>query len=405
MEKKSEIEILSLYFYPDVASTGQLLDELALKISEKGINVSVTTAIPTYDLSIEAKKFEIKNGIRIKRFSVPRLNKKSKLSTLAISFTFFIKVFLKLLFSRKKTNLLIVSNPPFLPIVGLILNKLRKINFIYLIHDIHPEYAEKIGYIKKDALLSKIWIKIRELILKHAKFVIVLSNDMKNMLLKISNVDKNKIKIIPNWADEVFFSKLPKKDENLFINKYELQDKFVVMYSGNLGYAYNLEEIINVAYILKTHECIHFIIAGNGVKKEILQKLVLQKKIKNVSFIPYQPKEYLLDLLTSADISIITYEKKLEGLLMPSKLYTSIASKTPIIALCRPESEVGRLIISNNCGYCVDNDVYQFSNYILEIKNSEQLRKNFSNNAYKLFKRKYTLDLISNEYKNLIVNL
>ena len=161
MKKKVQMRILTQYFYPDIASTGQLLTELALKLSELGVNVSAITAFPTYTKTrIKAKGNEEFNGVKISRLLTTRLNKNTKIGQILNSFTFFFRAFIKITFSKDKTPLLIVSNPPFLPFLGVIMKKLKNIEFIYIVHDVYPEKILKLNYIKTSSTIYKIWEKI-----------------------------------------------------------------------------------------------------------------------------------------------------------------------------------------------------------------------------------------------------
>ena len=121
MNKKNNkgLVILSQYFYPEVASTGQLLTELAEDLVKYGCKIKVYTGKPSYYGNIkEYKKREIYHGIEIYRLFNTTLNKNSKLGKILNSLSYFISIVFKLLSSKDRYPLLIVSNPPFLPIAG-----------------------------------------------------------------------------------------------------------------------------------------------------------------------------------------------------------------------------------------------------------------------------------------------
>jgi len=174
-----------------------------------------------------------------------------------------------------------------------------------------------------------------------------------------------------------------------------------VQYSGNLGASYDLEKIIDCAKITEDEEVLYMFI-GDGVKKSGLEQLCKSLKLKNVLFIPYLDKSRLPFSLNCADVSILTYEEHLEGLLMPSKLYTIMASGKPIIALCKPESEVSKILCSAKCGYTVYNNINEFKEKIKLLKSDSELRKEMGKNARRYFEENFNIGSSVGKYKQLI---
>ncbi|MBS1492488.1 MAG: glycosyltransferase family 4 protein [Bacteroidetes bacterium] len=405
---KEGIRILTQYFYPDVASTGQLLGELAFGLADKGLEVSALTALPSYSYKIEAKKKEKFHNVNISRLWTTKLNKNTKIGQLLNSISFFTNIFFHLLFSSSKTPLLIVSNPPFLPIVGYFIKKLKKINYIYLIHDVFPEKAYKLNYVSEKSIFIKIWSAFDKKVLSNASEIIVLSEAMKKVVeTKMKNYElshDNKIFVIHNWADGNFIKPVEKLQNSFLINN-NLSGKFVVMYSGNIGASYDLEALIETARLTKENE-FAFLFIGDGVKKKKLQDLASSYNLTNIAYLPYQLKKDLPFSLTAPSVSVVTYESYLEGLLMPSKLYTTLAAGVPVIALCSKDSEVAKIIEEAKCGFIVEkNDAQQFYNYILKIKNDPALEKELGMNARKYFEENFALNVAVDKYYNVIKKL
>ena len=407
-QENNHIRILSQYFYPDVASTGQLLTELAIGLEEKGISVNVITAKPTYAGKLDAPKREIFHSVKIRRLRAIRMNKNSKKGQIFNSVSFFIRAFFHLLSSRSKTPVLIVSNPPFLPMMGYLMYLVRRIKYIILIHDVFPEKAIKLNYIKENGLLSKFWKFWDKKSLQHASSVIVISETMKqnlaNKFQQYSIVDSEKLKVIHNWADENFIKPIRESD-NKFVKENSLEGKYIVQYSGNLGASYELEVIVEAAG--KTlNEDIFYLFIGDGVKKHKLLKMVSERALKNVSFMPYQTKEILPYSLTAASVSIVTYEKSMEGLLMPSKLYTTLASGRAVIAFCESNSEVGNIINTAKCGFSVDpSNVEELIEKIIFLRDNPEERCKMGNNARDYFEKTFTLKHSLQKYLELIKTL
>ncbi len=388
-----------------MASTGQLLGELAFALAEKGLEVSALTALPSYSYKIEAKKNEKFRNVDITRLWTTKLNKNTKLGQLFNSMTFFLNIFFHLLFSSSKTPLLIVSNPPFLPIVGYFIKKLKKIDYIYLVHDVFPEKAHKLNYIGEKSIFIKIWTYFDRKVSENASSIIVLSDAMKNVVeAKLKNyfiLTDNKIFVIHNWADGEFIKPMD-KSINTFITENNLTGKFIIQYSGNIGASYDLEVVIEAAKLVKEEDII-FLFIGDGVKKSKLEKMVENFKLTNVRFLRYQLKSELPFSLTAPSVSIVTYESYLEGLLMPSKLYTTLAAGIPVVALCSNKSEVARIIKQGECGFIIDgNNAGEFYNSILKVRNDVEVEKKLGSNARKYFEENFTLDIAVKKYYDVI---
>jgi glycosyltransferase involved in cell wall biosynthesis len=405
--KSDKILILSQFFYPDIASTGQLLTELALGLSKQGIEVNVLTGYPTYGKGIHAYKKEKLEDISIKRVWSTRLNKNTMKGQIFNSLTFFTTCFFSLLFSFDKSPILIVSNPPFLPVLGALMHTLKGRKFIYLVHDVFPDKAIKLEYIKENSFLCKLWKWADRYILRTTSEVIALSCSMQRVMqekYKKYGLKPHHVTIIHNWADDNFIKPIDKKD-NPFIKENNLQDKFIVQYSGNLGASYELEFIIDTARMIKDEDIV-FLFIGDGVKKGKLQAMVKEYSLKNVVFMPYQKKENLPYSLTASCVSLVTYDHNLDGLLMPSKLYSILASGKPVIAFCKKDSEVGHIVREAECGYLIeDNYAAEFAEKIILLKNNEALRLALGKNARLYFERYFTFKHSLKQYIETIENL
>jgi glycosyltransferase involved in cell wall biosynthesis len=395
------VRILTQHFYPDTVSTGNLLTELAIGFSKNGFDIEVFTSQPLFDIKMKCNKYEEYKGLKIFRLSSARFSKNSKFGKVFNYFNYFFKTFFKILFTsnKKKCVYLIVSNPPFLPVIGAVMNYLRKIKFIHLLYDIHPDSAVNTGYLKASNFVVKIWNFINRSIYKKSAHIIVLSEQMKTVVenklrnLGVKNSGLNKISIIDNWADSEYLKPV-KFEDNPFIKENNFSGKFIVNYSGNIGVAQKFESIMEAAVRLKEIDIdILFLFIGDGVKKKSMEKQKEEKSLSNLIFMEYQPKDILPYALTAANLSVVHLEKEVEGLAMPSKLYTILACGTPVLAFCDENSDLGRIIKKSECGMIVNhNDVDGIVNSIIKMKNNPDFQEEFSKNSRKYFEDYYTFE-------------
>lgn len=409
MNKKNNkgLVILSQYFYPEVASTGQLLTELAEDLVKYGCKIKVYTGKPSYYGNIkEYKKREIYHGIEIYRLFNTTLDKNSKLGKILNSLSYFISIVFKLLSSKDGHPLLIVSNPPFLPIAGFLFKKIKNQKYVFLIHDIYPDIAVRLGYLKEDSFIVKIWNKINYMILKNAEEVIVLGEYMAKILeKKYLPIDNIKIKIIQNWANEKIILPL-KKEDNWFVKRYNLENKLVILYSGNIGLFQDLETIIKAAERLKNYDDIIFLFIGDGGGLYQLKEMVKKYNLTNVKFLPYQPKEYLPYSLTASDISVVALEKGVEGLGVPCKIYGILASGRTVLGLVGENCEVADIIKNAKCGFRVNQgDVDGLVEKIKYMYQNPELLKNMGINSRKYFVEHFTRKQMTKKYYEIFENI
>ena len=300
---------------------------------------------------------------------------------------FFIQTYIHLKIT--KTNYdkaLLVSNPPILPFLGSFLFKKKKIKFDILIYDVYPDTLSNFGYLKKDSLLFMLWDRLNAKSYKNAKRIITISKVMKQLISR--NINLEKIEVIYPWVDSSFIQPLTKND-NWFIKKYNLLEKKVVLYSGNMGATHDLITPLKVAKkLMKTNPEFHFLYIGDGVQKNKLLSYKIKNNLLNVTFLPYQKLEVLPYSFSSADFGIVSLGSGAEGLSVPSKTFYFLAAGSSIIAITEKGSEIDFLVKDNNCGVSIEpNNVDSLLNFLLKTtikknnyykKNSRLISKNFT---------------------------
>jgi len=165
-------------------------------------------------------------------------------------------------------------------------------------------------------------------------------------------VPAERICCIPNWADTRLV--YPIKTDNPFRQRERLENQFVVMYSGNLGLSQQLEEVLTAAIQLRDRHDIVFLFVGDGASKRRLQEMVEEHNLKNVRFLPYQPKGELAQSLSAADLHLISVDPRISHCLMPSKLYGILASGSPVLTIANLDSELCRIVKDCEVGLTAD---------------------------------------------------
>lgn len=387
--KKKKLLVYAHYYYPDVASTGQILKELCEGLRNT-FDITLICVVPSYTGKIEERYKKDKyyneeiNGINIIRVRVSEFSKCNKKSRVKNLLTYFFRALYATLKLKKQDYIFAISQPPILGgILGVIGKWFKGGKLIYNIQDFNPEQTMVVGYSKNKFILNIAMI-IDKFSCKKSDKVIVVGRDMQETLrnrFKNKNVPKNVF--INNWIDEKKIYPLAKDNKKVidFKKKYDLEYKTVVMYSGNIGLYYDLENLIKVIGRFNGREDVVFAFVGDGTKKNYIERYANEHRLSNVKFIPYQDKDDLIYSLNSGDIHLVVNAKGIKGVSVPSKLYGVMAAGKTILGILEECSEARLIIEECNCGVCIEPGKYELiyeslKNIIDNIDEYREIGKN-----------------------------
>lgn len=353
---KKKILVIEQHFYPEVAATGQLLLDLCEDLVKAGYHVKVVTGNPTeiYQKHTDIKKREYYKGIEIIRLKNTRLSKYNMAGRVINYLTFHFTIFFHLIFSQSPDLIIALSTPPFISIHGVALKTLKNSKVIYNIQDLFPELAIQLNKLKNKTFIN-ILKSLSKYITSKMDRVVVVGEYMEKKIREeiIRDCKTDHIVTIHNWADGKKIKVFENNGSNNYLKqKWGLVGKFVVLYSGNIGYLHEFDTIISAAESIykKKYNDICFVFIGEGVKKEYLKNEVKARGLNNFLFLPYQPRDNLTYSLGLADVSLVTLEKGFEGMVVPSKIYGILASGRPVIAIVGKDSEITHIIREAKCG-------------------------------------------------------
>ncbi len=298
--------------------------------------------------NIEAGKVPVDHRVGIVKSIA--YNRKSTFSRLTTWLLFTIHYFFYLLLCKKPSQILVVTNPPTILFVTALVAGWRNIPFHIVVFDLYPEALEQAGMSSNKSWLFKKWQSNNRWTFKKARSLVTLSESMKQAVLAYTTADK--VHIIFNWADTEYIRPVD-RSQNSFVAKHQLADKFVVLYSGNMGLTHDLESLVEAAALLKDNPQIVFLLIGEGGKRKKLESLAAQHELGNVIFLPYQDAAMFPLAMASADVGIVTLGTGAEGISVPSKTYVNMAAGLAIIAISPANSELNRIVEHFSIGYVV----------------------------------------------------
>ncbi|WP_010272260.1 glycosyltransferase family 4 protein [Paenibacillus senegalensis] len=354
------------YFYPDVASTGQLLTDLCLEL-QHDFDITVIAVQqeerPAVKDKSKRKWFEEEalEQIRIIRVKAPRVDKGSKWSRIRFISVYFFMALASLLRAKKPDIIYTISSPPILGgLIGTIGKAVKNTKHVYTVHDFNPEQAEAISYTRQKWIF-RLARYLDNINCRFSDHVITVGRDMQQTLmsrLKGRRVPANSV--INNWMDEKDIVPLSKSHPAVarFLSEHGLDNKFIIMYSGNLGLYYDLENLIKVCRRFAGHPDIVFVFIGDGAVKPAMQKYAREHGLNEVVFLPFQPRSDIKFSLNAADVHLVVNQKGIKGVSVPSKIYGVLAAAKPVIGVLEEGSEASELIKTSECGIVIEPKQY-----------------------------------------------
>ncbi|MEX0643460.1 MAG: glycosyltransferase family 4 protein [Pirellulales bacterium] len=340
-------------YWPDVEATGQLLTELCEDLAAD-FDVTVICGrarTVVEDVPPGAEQLDERRGVQIRRVRHTQFNKASFVGRLANMLTFQMAATWSALFAPRFDLVVVETDPPFLCLLGRLLQVLRRVPLVCYLQDIYPDVAVALGKLRP-GLLARLLRSAFFHVYRRSDAVVVLSRDMQNLLIE-GGVPAEQVHVIPNWIDTDLVH--PIKDANRFRHLHGLDDRFVVMYSGNLGLSQNLTQVLEAAAHVRNCEQIVFAFIGSGADRPNLERIAREKGLTNVRFFDYQPKAELADSLSAADVHLVVLQPQIRRLLMPSKLYGALASGTPVLAITAGDCELAEIVEQHDLGRVVSN--------------------------------------------------
>lgn len=393
------LSIITQFYPPDYAATGQLIEELATQLGKLGLPVQVFTGQPGYAFQNEsAPAIEHLDRVVIRRSRSTRLWSKRIRGKAVNGLLFCVRSGLHLLRTRSRGDVLLVTTaPPFLPILGYLANKLFGLPYVCLLYDLYPDVAVELKVVCDRHWLVRLWDSFNCRIWKQAQQIIVLSPTMKDRVVAKCPEVTQKITVIHNWADPNRILPIA-KHQNWFAKEFNLVDTFTVLYSGNMGRCHDMETILEAAKLLK-QEPIQFVFIGNGAKRQAFITDVSRLGLNNCQFLPYQNKENLPYSLTACDLSLVSVSPGMEGLVAPSKLYAALSAGRPLAIICEQHSYLRTLVTEAGCGEAFNNgDAVGLAAYIRRLAADNQLVKQMGQAGRHYLLSHFTPDLIAKQY-------
>ena len=326
--------LLNQTYLPDPVATSQYLGRWAEHLAREGHDVTVMASRRAYE---DGHKFhparETRAGVRIVRVGSATPLGQTRTDRVTGFVKFLVAVFLRALFGPKPDVIVALTTPPLLPAVAALLARLRGARLVIWAMDLHPEAAIAAGLLAESGLTAKAARVVSRWSLRRANRIIALDDHMRRALF-LQGADPESVEVIPLWMQaDMAFDAVGRAT----VRRARGWDrKFVVMCAGNHGACHPMETLLAAADALRDDPHIHFCWVGGGTQWTTLQ----EHAARNVTLIPYVPREKLAAVLSAADLQVVVLGDAFTGLLHPSKIYNILATRRPLLHIGPEKSPV-----------------------------------------------------------------
>lgn len=345
------VGILTQYYAPEMGAASARLGELAARLTERGHEVIVVSAMPNYPRGevypgyggLLARE-DIDGAVVLRTWIWPTLSA----SVIPRTFSYLSFAASALLIASvrlPRLDVLITESPPLpLGITGVLLSRLKGARFVFNVSDLWPESAVVLGVLG-DGLATKLAYKLERFCYRHAWRVSCQSREIRASIdRRFTNV---RTLAFLNGVDTGRFSPAHRSDAAR--QQLGRSSEVIALYAGLHGIAQGLDQLLTAAERI-SDDNLRFVFVGDGPEKGALLEQAQARRLHNVVFLPAQPKAAMPALLAAADIAVISLKMHIPGA-VPSKLYEAMASGLPVVLVA--EGEAAEILESAGAGLVV----------------------------------------------------
>jgi colanic acid biosynthesis glycosyl transferase WcaI len=406
-----KILVISLFYAPDTCqSNGPIVRSLCDDWAEAGHDVTVLTSFPHHNCDAIWPEYrgrlyqtDYVGKVRVIRTYIYTSGKRSSVRRLLNFLSFNLSSLFAGLFTGRQDVIFVMPPPPItVGLTAYLLGVFKRIPFCYNLQDIWPDVAVKLGILRgRRSIAFFEWME--RFIYSRSRMIFAISEEFKATLVR-KGVSESKIEVVPNFTDTDFIRPIAKK--NAFSRLHGLDEKYVVLYAGNLGMSQGLEIVLDAAEELKDQRDIVFQIVGDGSCREQLMRDADRRGLANVKFLPFQPEADVPLIYASCDIALIPLRRGVTENSVPCKTYSIMASGKPYIASVDRGSHLSKLAELAGCGLCVEPENGKaLAKAVLRLKSNEGLTRSMGRKGRAYVETHFAREAITSRYRVALESL
>ncbi len=297
-------------------------------------------------------------------------------------------------------DLIIMPTPPITLVKVASWIKRKSEGKIYLIlRDIFPQNAVDLRMMKENGFLHRFFRKQEHLLYKVSDAIGCMSEANVSYVQKHNpEVPPEKLHLLPNW--EKIPEPLSEIEKSEVVEKYDLNNKFVAIFGGNLGRPQKLENIVELAKNCIEYKDILFLILGSGTEEGKLRGLISKFDLSNMLLINRLPKKEYIQVLAAADVGLISLSEDFTIPNFPSKVLTYFGLKKPVLASLDLSTDFGQMLEKTKSGLWSEaGNTMDFKKNLEYLYNNQAERELMGENGYEYMSSHLTPDIA---YKTII---
>jgi colanic acid biosynthesis glycosyl transferase WcaI len=352
------ILLLSTNYWPEQTGIGAFNTWRAEYLASRGHQVTVCTGLPYYPEWKIPREYagklisrEERNGVTVLRSWLWVPKHVTTIKRVVFEASFLAASFLRALSSSKPDLLFVVSPPLGLGITANLLSRWWGVPYVFDVEDLQPDAAADLGMLPRPVL--PVLYHMERLAYRHAALLSTLTEGMRQRIIS-KGVAAEKVVIFPPRADEQLFQLGAAGEGQSFRLVHELDGKFLVVHSGNMGVKQGLEVVLEAAALLKDRKNLAFLLVGSGAMESQLRKRGAALRLDNLKFLPLQSEQRFRELLATTDLALVTQQRTVSDIAFPSKTVTLLSAACPVLASVSAGSEVARVIERSEGGVVIE---------------------------------------------------
>jgi colanic acid biosynthesis glycosyl transferase WcaI len=344
------ILLFNEYYPPDTSATAKMAVRVAETLAQRH-KVTVVAGRPSYDpdefYPFKFLRRDTRNGVVVERVgstAYPRHRMRRRVS----NYLTYLALAVPRAIALRPDIVLAMTDPPVAGIAGAFVARRIGRPFVYNIRDMYPDMAVGGDIVRPGALVNR-WEKMHRRALMQAARVIVLGDDMRDRILA-KGVAAERVVVVRDGTS--FPASMPEQSDSV-VQELRCGFEFVVLHAGNLGFYGSWGTLLKAAQIL-SNENTGLVFIGGGANRAALGASAANSP--NVRFLPFRPVEQIPHVMMAGDLHIVTVRRGLEGVVVPSKLYSILAAGRPVLAVAAATSDAARIVVESGCGLAADPD-------------------------------------------------
>jgi glycosyltransferase involved in cell wall biosynthesis len=344
------ILLFNEYYPPDTSATAKMAVRVAETLAQRH-KVTVVAGRPSYDpdefYPFAFLRRDTRNGVVVERVGSTAYLR-HRMHRRVSNYLTYLALAVPRAITLLPDVVLAMTDPPVAGIAGAFVARRLGVPFVYNIRDMYPDMAVGGDIVRPGAWVNR-WEAMHRRALKQAARVIALGDDMRERILA-KGVAPERVVVVRDGTS--FPASMPERS-NPVVQELRCGFQFVVLHAGNLGFYGAWGTLLKAAEIL-SNENTGLVFIGGGANRAALEASAANSP--HVRFLPFRPVEQIPHVMMAGDLHIVTVRRGLEGVVVPSKLYSILAAGRPVLAVAASTSDAARIVVESGCGLAADPD-------------------------------------------------